>query len=223
MKNTLPKICYWCGIKLTDETNNREHVPPNGFFPKGYREKLITVPSCQEHNNKFSLLDQRFQIYIKGLGTNLVAIDDFKDRVVRGLNREQNKFLVTSLSEKSFYVDIDGEQRLVMEIDHGHSQTFIEKIIRGIYFYHKEIPAEGIVQSFSPLFQSTNINTEELADFLLDDLSPEFMIEGDYSNPDVFKYRYQEVHNVFVLVMNFYKGAEFIGWILPNNYTNVDA
>ncbi len=49
------------------------------------------------------------------------------------------------------------------------------------------------------------------------------MIEGDYSNPDVFKYRYQEVHNVFVLVMNFYKGAEFIGWILPNNYTNVDA
>ena len=133
MKNTLPKICYWCGIKLTDETNNREHVPPNGFFPKGYREKLLTVPSCQEHNNKFSLLDQRFQIYIKGLGTNLVAIDDFKDRVVRGLNREQNKFLVASLSEKSFYVDIDGEQRLVMEIDHGHSQTFIEKIIRNIF------------------------------------------------------------------------------------------
>lgn len=59
MKNTLPKICYWCGIKLTDETNNREHVPPNGFFPKGYREKLLTVPSCQEHNNKFSLLDQK--------------------------------------------------------------------------------------------------------------------------------------------------------------------
>lgn len=216
MKNNLPKICYWCGIPLTKETNKREHVPPAGFFPEGYREKLITIPACERHNNGFSSLDERFQIYIKALGTNLVAVTNFKDSVLRGLNREQSKKLVASLSQKSFHVEINGEQRLVMEIAHGHQQRFVEKIIRGIYFYHKEIPAEGTIQSFSPQFQNPDMDMEKLADYLLEDLSPEYMIKGDYNNPEVFSYQYQEVGNIFVLVLNFYEGAQFIGWVMPN-------
>lgn len=217
MKNNLPHICYWCGIKLTDETNKREHVPPYGFFPKGLREKLITVPSCEEHNNQFSLLDERFQIYIKALGTNQIAIDDFKDRVVRGLNREQSKNFVKSLSDKSFYTEIDGEQKLVMEIDTEHTQKFIEKIIRGIYFYHNETPAEGLIQSFSVQFINPTVNYEDLADFLLEELPPEIMVEGDCCNPDVFRYRYYTIpeEKLFFIVLNFYKGAEFIGWVIP--------
>lgn len=81
MDKNLTKICYWCGIELTDETNKTEHVPPFGFFPKGYREQLITVSACEEHNTKFSLLDERFQVYIKAIGSNQIATDDFKDRV----------------------------------------------------------------------------------------------------------------------------------------------
>lgn len=65
MKNNLPKICYWCGIELTKDENKREHVPPLGFFTKGYRNNLIRVPSCEKHNNNFSALDEKFQFYLK--------------------------------------------------------------------------------------------------------------------------------------------------------------
>lgn len=64
-ENNLPKIFYWCGIELTKDENKREHVPPLGFFPKGYRNNLIRVPSCEKHNNNFPALDEKFQFYLK--------------------------------------------------------------------------------------------------------------------------------------------------------------
>jgi hypothetical protein len=218
MKKEFPKICYWCGIELTDETNKREHVPPFGFFPKGHREELITVPACEEHNTQFSLLDERFQVYIKAIGTNQVATDNFKDKVARGLNREQSKKFVESLSKSSFYTDIEGEKRLVFKIDTEYTEKFVEKVIRGLYFYHNGKPAEGKVISFSVQFYNPDLNYEELFDLLLNDLRADYMIEGDYKNPDVFRYRYFNLadYNAFLVVLNFYKGVEFIGWVLPD-------
>lgn len=217
MKQTFPKICYWCGIGLTDETNKKEHVPPFGFFPKGHREELITIPSCEKHNTEFSLLDERFQIYIKAIGTNQIAVDDFKDRVVRGLNREQSKRFVENLSNSSFYTDIDGEKKLLFKIDTQYTEKFVEKVIRGLYFYHNEKPAQGKVLSFSVQFYNPELNYEELFDLLLNDLRADYMVEGDYNNPDIFRYRYFNLidYDAFIVVLNFYKGVEFIGWVLP--------
>ncbi len=218
MDNKLPIICYWCGIQLTKETNKGEHVPPFGFFPEGYREQLLTVPACAEHNTKFSLLDERFQVYIKAIGSNQVSTDNFKDKVVRGLNREQSKIFVKSLSQGSFYKDIDGESRLVLKIDNEYTEKFIEKVIRGLYFYHNGKPAEGKVISFSVQFYNPDLNYEELFDLLLNDLHADYMTEGSYKNPDVFRYRYFNLtdDNAFLVVLNFYKGVEFIGWVSPN-------
>ena len=218
MKQNFPKICYWCGIDLTDETNKREHVPPFGFFPKGHREELITVPSCEQHNTEFSMLDERFQIYIKAIGTNQIAVDDFKDRVARGLNREQSKKFVESLSKSSFYTDIDGEKRLLFKIDTQYTEKFVEKVIRGLHFYHNKKPAQGRVLSFSAQFYNPELDYEELFDLLLEDLRSEYMIEGDYNNPEIFRYRYVNLtdYNIFIVVLNFYMGVEFIGWVLPD-------
>lgn len=217
MRADFPNICYWCGVELTDETNKREHVPPYGFFPKGYREKLITVPSCAEHNTQFSLLDERFQVYIKAIGTNQVAIDDFKDRTVRSLNREQSRRFVESLSKSSFYTDVKGEKRLVFKIDTEYTERFVEKVIRGLYFYHNDKPAQGRVLSFSVQFYNPDVNYEELFDLLLDDLRADYLVEGDYHNDDIFRYRYFNItdYDAFLVVLNFYRGVEFIGWVLP--------
>jgi hypothetical protein len=55
--------CYCCDELET----SREHAPPQGIFPdkkylpggsKNYRENLITVPSCEKHNNKKSKDDE---------------------------------------------------------------------------------------------------------------------------------------------------------------------
>jgi hypothetical protein len=218
MKNDFPNICYWCGKELTEETNKREHVPPFGFFPRGYREQLMTVPACEEHNTQFSPLDERFQVYIKAIGANQIAVDDFKDRVVRGLNREQSRRFVESLSRSSFYTDIEGQRRLVFKIDTEYTERFVEKVIRGLYFYHNDRPARGKVFSFSVQFYNPELNYEELFDLLLEDLRAEYMVEGDYNNPEIFRYRYFNLtdYDAFLVVLNFYRGVEFIGWVLPD-------
>ena len=217
MANKLPMICYWCGTPLDKDSNVREHVPPFGFFPKGMREQLITVPSCEEHNTQQSLLDERFQLYIKAIGSNQVAVDDFKDRVVRALNKEEKKKFVESLSKSSFYHDVEGERRLLFKIDTEYTEKFVEKIIRGLYFYHNGSPAQGKILSFSLQFYNPELDYESIFNLLLDDLRSDHMIEGYYKNPDVFRYRYINLSefNAFIVVLNFYKGVEFIGWVLP--------
>lgn len=51
--------CYFCGRPSI----GAEHVPPKSFFIKGKRENLITVPSCELHNQDKSKDDE----YIRSL------------------------------------------------------------------------------------------------------------------------------------------------------------
>jgi hypothetical protein len=41
--------CYYQGCKKKGET--KEHIPPRSFFPDGEKDQLLTVKSCEEHNN----------------------------------------------------------------------------------------------------------------------------------------------------------------------------
>jgi hypothetical protein len=44
--------CYYQGC--TEKAVTKEHIPPSSFFPKGENEQLLTVKSCQLHNNQKS-------------------------------------------------------------------------------------------------------------------------------------------------------------------------
>ncbi|WFF42122.1 hypothetical protein EVC62_11745 [Salinicola endophyticus] len=48
--------CYYQGCQNKGIT--KEHIPPKSFFPKGEKEQLLTVKSCEIHNNKKSTDDQ---------------------------------------------------------------------------------------------------------------------------------------------------------------------
>ena len=37
--------------KLLTARTTKEHIPPKAFFPKDQRNQLLTVPSCELHNN----------------------------------------------------------------------------------------------------------------------------------------------------------------------------
>lgn len=41
--------CYYQGCEREGIT--KEHIPPKSFFPKDQRNQLLTVPSCEFHNN----------------------------------------------------------------------------------------------------------------------------------------------------------------------------
>jgi hypothetical protein len=43
------KRCYFQGCQENAVT--KEHVPPKAFFPQGKRDNLLTVSSCEAHNN----------------------------------------------------------------------------------------------------------------------------------------------------------------------------
>ena len=219
MKNNLPKICYWCGENLSSETNQREHVPPLSFFPKGFRENLMTVPACQKHNSEFSELDEKFQFLIKAWRTNSVAENDLLDRVIRGLQRKEKEKFVKELEQKITRGNINGKGHLFLEINNNENEIFIEKIIRGIFFYHNEKPAKGIIQSISKRILNEGVNNIAMIDFLKEDLNTQILTNGDFNNPDVFKYQYLNAHGMFAVFMQFYSEAEFIGWVFPENFT----
>ena len=53
-------LCYLC----RRPARTREHVPPKSFFPRGGNLQLMTVPSCEEHNNAKSDDDQYLLAHI---------------------------------------------------------------------------------------------------------------------------------------------------------------
>lgn len=219
VKNNLPKICYHCGISLSEIENKREHVPPLGFFPKGHRENLMTVPSCDKHNNDTSDVDEIFQLYIKLHKTNDVADKDLKNRVKRGFNREEKKGFVKNFNTKTGFGTLNDKTFLFTKIEPFEPNIFFEKIIRGIYFYHKEVPTKGIIQWVSKHFLFEGLDSHSYFDFLVKDFDERILSEGYYSNPEVFKYQYLDAFGLFTVFMDFYEGVKIIGTVFPNGFT----
>lgn len=219
MKNNLPKICYWCGIELNKETTRREHVPPLGFFPKAYRNNLMTVPACEKHNNNFSQLDEKFQFYLKAHRSNSVANNDFLDKVVRGLRRKEKEGFLKSLSNNTGIGSLNEKPQIFTKLEPFEADTFMEKIIRALYFYHKEEAAKGLIQWFSKYIHFEGIDSNSIIDELKRDLDENILKIGEFSNPEVFQYKYFDFKELFGVFINFYEGVEFIGWVLPKDFT----
>ncbi|EPS3402213.1 hypothetical protein ACVD4U_004275 [Vibrio vulnificus] len=59
--------CYFCGGEVTGV----EHIPPRSFFPKGKRQDLITVDSCDIHNQEKSKEDE----YIRAILLGSIKLD----------------------------------------------------------------------------------------------------------------------------------------------------
>jgi hypothetical protein len=73
--------CYWCGEAAT----SREHVPPKGLFPQGKNNQLITVPSCEKHNEALSDVDEKFRVFVQGGASSHDALSMFKGKTLDGL------------------------------------------------------------------------------------------------------------------------------------------
>jgi len=65
--------CYMCDALAT----TKEHIPPKALFLKqkdllrefSLRKELITVPSCEEHNNNKSKDDEYFVYLLASMAT----------------------------------------------------------------------------------------------------------------------------------------------------------
>src|ERR1700730_2480473 len=98
--------CYWCGRPAS----SREHVPPLSFFPTGKRTGLITVPSCYDHNEALSALDEQFRFYVQACCDSAAAMEVFDSKTLRGLERPEAAKLVQKLYEGSRPILVNGQE-----------------------------------------------------------------------------------------------------------------
>jgi hypothetical protein len=212
----MPKLCYWCGAPAT----SREHVPSAALFPLGKNTNLITVPSCANHNEAMTLLDEKFRFFLQARETNADALNAFKDKTFRGLSKPEAKGLVTGLAAGSHRVVVNGAQTIALQVNPTEQNLYFEKIIRGLYFHVFKRPAAGRVVSASKDFIVPGFDYAELYAIIGPYLNdPNVTREGKTSNPDIFRFKYARVEDggkeAVAMALLFYGGVEVIGFITP--------
>jgi len=90
--------CYHCGTEAT----GYEHIPPKSFFPEGSREELITVPSCDLHNQKKSKDDEYVRmVFLSSILTDgNESLVKLKEKNARALERAGERILQADLSKQ---------------------------------------------------------------------------------------------------------------------------
>lgn len=120
--------CYTCDAVAT----THEHVPPKGFFPKGYQEKLVTVPSCDTHNHDQSLDIEYVRNVIAGFhGTNAQAEQMF-EVVKKSFDRSPALFYQTFGDFETIVVN--GEETAKFTFDLERVKSVMRAIANAIYF-----------------------------------------------------------------------------------------
>jgi len=204
--------CYWCGQKAI----NKEHVPPKSLFPKGKREQLITVRSCEIHNNHFSKLDERFKILFQlAKNSNEVAKNEFTRKTLKALKRKESKRFFDDLKDRVQSKRMAGKDEVAIALSGTEHYDFLEKIVRGLYYVHMESPAKnGVVMTFCKQISYESLPYSEAIGDLIPLLSSDKMIEGNCSNSDIFYYKYfGKVNTPFLVKFIIYENIECVGVI----------
>ena len=119
--------CYLCGAPAT----TRDHIPPEGIFPKPLPENLITVPACLSCNQGKSLDDEYFRVVVAaGSDDAPPSIDLLHQRIIPRMRKKPA--LIIELIKSAEKV----EQGHVLSFNRTRMQAAIDKIVRGLFFHH---------------------------------------------------------------------------------------
>lgn len=213
--------CYMCD----EEGITIEHVPPRCLFPKSkevdgdnLRKNLITIPSCEEHNNAKSLDDEYLLFILNShFGNNKVSESQVKGRLTRALDR--NPKLASFYSQNNIEVEIDDEKSIAFQIDLDRFNSSMEHIAKGLYYHTFGEKLSMEIMTYTPaLFALSNPDGNKIlketqdmisiCDYLLDEVDTPHL--GD--NPEVFSYRiFRDLdRNCLILRMTFFEGFHVV-------------
>jgi len=120
--------CYMCDSEAT----TTEHAPPRAFFPKGYRENLLTVPSCLKHNHSQSLdIEYTRNVIASIYGGNNQAEQAF-EVAERSFDRSLGLFYQTFGEFETIVVD--GQETGVFPFDLQRLKSVMKAMANAIYF-----------------------------------------------------------------------------------------
>ena len=211
----MPK-CYMCD----NESISVEHTPPRGFFPVGMRTNLITVPSCQTHNEDTSNDDEYVRnILTTSIENNQTSINHFFNKSLKSFQR--NPVLAAnvrnSLKDVSFY-KLNAKS---YSIDRSRFDRIIRKIAYALFYSEYCFTWERLLAVTTNQLRMADMTNDHLGD-LFDTLTEGLdmlILKGE--NPLVFKYAFIESgpgRFDKALFMLFYEGFPF--WIIPDSTSN---
>lgn len=219
ISNNDKKECYWCGAPAT----SKEHIPPKCLFPEekdigkiynsNFRKDLITVPSCDEHNNQKSGDDEILCACLSCVfGANGIAYIHSHTKLSRAFSRNPN--LITSsfkiLKEDTIKIEEHSFPVAIAEVNNIKMLRAFEGIARGLYlheFGERFIGKCTVIPDFVK-YRERDPKRELLAGLMKIVLNQEqsnWVIKG--ANKEIFTYQFGPVdeYQLRPMLMTFYK------------------
>lgn len=212
--------CYMCDREATTV----EHAPPRCIFPKikdipdgaDYRQNLITVPSCSEHNTAKSH-DDEYLLFIlaASITSSNVGLRQFLTKVKR--SAERKPALASKMARNSATVQIFHEDRQQWEdaagivVEGARIDATISKCARALYFHEtnrKFFDAVRVITSFT-MYSDLNFNDSiSSAVEAADNFFSSHLLCG--KNSDVFWYKFEEGENTATMLLCFYGATKIL-------------
>lgn len=214
--------CYMCEALAT----TKEHIPPKALFPKqkdllgelGLRKQLITVPSCEEHNNGKSKDDEYLAFCLSTcFHGNAIKNTLFNTKVMRAINRRPetySNFLDNYQHVALKHPDGEVEHTAAYAIDLKRFDSIMSHLARGLFYHHTQTKwkSDVIVMS-NELLDLNSTHAEKINEFTDDTIKRVSALFSDIKshgqNPEVFSYKiYDDRPKGFVILMNFYSAIK---------------
>lgn len=213
------EVCYWCGNLAT----SREHVPPKCLFPenkdikdilgKSFRNNLITVPSCDEHNMSKSHEDEYLMACLSGrVGNNGVAYIHNATKVRRARERNTNMIKV----DDEDILKLGGKEFPVqwVTVDNYKLVHSFEAIARALYFHEQNKCFIGECKIISKIL--THPDDKKWSNFviraaeMIEKEQPYWETEVKGDNVDIFTYQFSPIDGFKcqALALTFYKSTK---------------
>lgn len=232
MSKTKALTCYAC--QLTPTT--REHVPPLCLFPKhsetpgkDLRKNLITVPSCDLHNSKFSQHDEYlWALLLSCVRGRIENKSSSYPRLERALKRAESNLsdLIDNKSQSVKAIDHRGRTKKLLAVspDMIMLDESFDKICRGLE-YHKtgESYLGRVVLDYNFTYDPNVENNNTWRNIKFDHarfLTSDHPKSG--SNPSIFYYQRRSIEDseYTVYLLTFFEGIQVVAWLSPRHYEN---
>lgn len=221
--------CYMCDRIAT----TREHVPPLCLFPEAkdvkglnFRQNLITVPSCDEHNSKKSNEDEFLMVSIAGIvGNNMLGYIHTQSKVNRALRRKSSDFLEKAVMRNSKSLDLNLKNGKKLPVLLG-SPNFLrlakcfEYIAYGLYFHEFKQKYKGKVNVLPGFIKYEDPNSNSIVELIRTKIELDEVTSGKKGdNPSVFYYQFcnPDKFGLIAIQLVFYGTTEVFIGLQPEN------
>ena len=133
-------LCVYCAEAQATTT---DHVPPKGFFAKGYRSDLIRVPACRGCNGSFSPEDEYArQIFTMAAGADdSIHVREARARVSKSMERPDHRRMLEATRRNFSFQPVlrkglyRGRQP-AQQFDRPRISRFVARVVCALFYQH---------------------------------------------------------------------------------------